>query len=118
MPKRHELSLEQFSSIQALLPGGPGKVGPNVDNHKFLNGVFYYLKTGIPWRDLPAKYGHWKSVHRRFSRWCKKGVFQAIFKQLVETYGSEFGDVQLDSSTVKAHQHAAGGEKKRKNRKV
>ena len=111
--KRHELTSEQFSKIEALLPGRQGAVGPNADNHRFLNAVFWYLKTGIPWRDLPERYGHWKAVHRRFSRWCQAGVFQKIFKILSQEYEEDFEMIQLDSSAVKAHQHAAGYLKKR-----
>jgi transposase len=112
MQKRHNLTLQQYQSISHLLPGSPGKVGPNVDNHRFLNAIFWYLKTGCPWRDLPSDYGHWKIVHRRFSRWCKSGVFQKVFQSLLQRYKDEFGIIQLDSSAVKAHQHAAGAKKK------
>jgi len=115
MVRRHEISKAQYESIRHLLPGEKGKAGPTMDNHKFLNGIFYYLKTGTPWRDLPPRYGHWKSVHRRFSRWCKKGIFEAFFNELVQSYGDFFEDVQLDSSMIKAHQHSAGGGKKKAN---
>ena len=80
--RRHELTLEQYKLINPLLPGNLGKPGPNVDNLTFLNGVFWYLKTGVPWRDLPERYGHWKAVHRRFSRCFKAGLFQKIFKKI------------------------------------
>jgi len=113
MNKRHELTSGQYNSIKHLLPGQPGVAGPNVDNHKFLNGVFCYLKTGIPWRDLPQRYGHWKTVHRRFSRWCKAGVFQKIFMTLSQHYAKIFETIQLDSSIVKGRQHACGALKKK-----
>ena len=80
--RRHEIQKQQFEQIRHLLPGEKGKVGPTADNFKFLNGVFYYLKTGTPWRDLPVRYGYWKNVHRRYSRWCKKGIFKQIFDTL------------------------------------
>ena len=104
MTRRHELTLTQFETIAHLLPGRKGVRGPNVDNHKFLNGIFWYLKSGTPWRDLPQRYGHWKIVHRRFSRWCKAGIFQNIFKKLLENNREEFETIQLDSSIVKGHQ--------------
>ena len=112
MPKRHTLTLEQYKMIASLLPGRKGTVGPNADNHKFLNAVFWILKTGVPWRDLPLFLGYWNTVHKRFSRWCKAGIFQKIFKVLVNVYGDDFGSIQLDSCVVKTHQHASGSKKK------
>ena len=112
--RRHELSNKQYEAIRHLLPGEPERCGHTVDNHKFLNAVSYYLKTGTPWRDLPERYGHWKTVHRRFSRWAKKGLFSKIFATLSGQNDAEYAAVQLDSSSVKAHQHSAGGGKKRR----
>ena len=110
--KRHELTLQQFKKIAHLLPGREGTKGPNVDNHLFLNGVFWLLKTGSPWRDLPSHYGKWKAVHRRFSRWCHAGIFKKVFKTLLSSYKDDFDTIQIDSFTIKSHQHAAGSKKK------
>ena len=76
MEKKHELTLAQFKKIEDLLLGRKGTEGPTIDNHQFLNAVFWYLKRVCPWRDVPKRYGHWKTAHKSFSRWCKAGIFQ------------------------------------------
>ena len=107
---RHELTQEQFAKIEHLLPGREGHVGANAkDNPNFLNGLFWILKTGAPWRDLPERYGKWKNVHPRFSRWCVSGVFDKIFQALTDDKAISM--LLIDSSIVKAHQHAAGAQK-------
>jgi transposase len=109
--RRHELSDEQFEKIKYILPGRKGHVGvTSKDNRIFINGVLWIFKTGAPWRDLPERYGHWKNIHRRFSRWAKTGVFDNIFRILSEDADMEF--LLMDGTIVKAHQHAAGAKKK------
>lgn len=109
--RRHELSDEQYSKIENLLPGRVESPGATAkDNRQFLNGVIWIFKTGAPWRDLPSRYGDWKNVHRRFSRWCKSGYFDKIFKVLSSDADMEF--LMIDGTIVKAHQHSAGAEKK------
>lgn len=111
MQRRHELTDEQFKKIENVLPGRKECVGVTAkDNRIFINGVIWIFKTGAPWRDLPERYGHWKNVHRRFSRWAKNGVFDRIFRILVEDPDMEF--LLLDGTIVKAHQHATGAKKK------
>jgi transposase len=108
---RHELTDEQYKKIEHLLPGRKEHVGVTAkDNRLFINGVIWIFKTGAPWRDLPARYGNWKNVHRRFSRWSQSGVFNKIFEALSEDADMEF--LLMDSTFVKAHQHAAGAKKK------
>ena len=109
--RRHELTDEQYQKIENILPGRNGHVGVTAkDNRIFLNGVLWIFKTGAPWRDLPERYGHWKNVHRRFSRWAKKGIFNRIFNLLAEDADMEF--LLMDGTIVKAHQHSAGAKKK------
>jgi transposase len=109
--RRHELTDEQYQKIENMLPGRKENAGVTAkDNRMFLNGVMWILKTGAPWRDLPERYGNWKNVHRRFSRWSKGGVFSKIFRALSEDADMEF--LLLDGTIVKAHQHAAGAKKK------
>lgn len=109
--RRHELSDEQWDRIKDLLPGQPGKRGDNgKDNRRFLNAVFWIAKTGAPWRDLPERLGDWKNTHRRFSRWAKAGVWEKIFKVL--NADADFECLMIDSTVNRAHQHAAGAEKK------
>ena len=108
---RHELSEEQFKKIENMLPGRAGHVGVTAkDNRTFINGVLWIFKTGAPWRDLPERYGHWKNVHRRFSRWSRDGIFNKIFRVLSEDADMEF--LLMDGTIVKAHQHSAGAKKK------
>ena len=107
---RHELNQEQFAKIEHLLPARKAYLGANAkDNHNFLNGLFGSLKTGAPSRDLPERYGKWKNVHRRFSRWCVSGVFDKIFQAL--TGDKPISMLLIDSSILKAHQHASGAQK-------
>ena len=80
------------------------------NNREFVDAVLYVSKTGIPWRDLPERFGHWNSIWRRFDRWCKAGVWQRIFEALGESdLGEELAELQLDSSSIRAHQNAATG---------
>lgn len=117
MSRRHELSESQWESIRELLPGKTGDPGRTAaDNRLFVNAVMYVLKTGIPWEDLPARFGKWNSVWRRFDRWCENGIWET----LARTLGApDVAEIHLDSSSVKAHPAASTGrraasEKKRK----
>jgi transposase len=73
--------------------------------------VLYRYRAGIPWRDLPERFGDWKNTHRRFSRWAKKGVWQKLFEHLAADADNEYA--MIDSTIVRAHQHSAGAPKKR-----
>ena len=68
-------------------------------------------RTGVPWRDLPKAFGSWNSNYKRFARWCETGVWERVFAEL--SLGGDFGIVARDSTVVRAHQHAAGAQKKR-----
>ena len=74
-----------------------------------LNGIFFVLRTGSPWRDLPEVFGEWNSVFRRFSRWSDKGVWRRIFEALSDD--ADFEYLIVDSTIIRAHQHAAGAKK-------
>jgi transposase len=106
MLRRHELTDQQWSAIKDQLPGKEGDPGVTAkDNRLFLNAIFYVAKTGIPWRDLPERFGHWHNVFLRFNRWCKKGVFTRIFEVLRDP---DLEVLLLDSTVIRAHQHSAG----------
>ena len=76
--QRFGLRDDQWERIKDFLPGREGHVGGTAaDNRLFVDAVLYRYRTGIPWRDLPARFGDWKTVHQRFSRWAKSGVFDA-----------------------------------------
>jgi transposase len=79
------------------------------DNRMFVEGVLWIVRTGSPWRDLPEVFGDWNSVFRRFSRWSQKGVWHRIFEAMAEDPDFEY--LIVDSTIVRAHQHAAGAKK-------
>ena len=108
---RYELSEAQWRRIESLLPGQVGQVGrPAEDNRRFVNGVLWVIRSGMRWADLPERYGKYKSVHKRFVRWAKAGVWDRIFADLVRDKHNPY--LMLDSTIVKAHQQAATGRKK------
>lgn len=107
MRRRHEIEDEKFARIEGLLPGKPGDPGVTAeDNRRFVNAVYWIARTGAPWRDLPERFGNWNSVFQRFNRWSKKGVWRAIMEELSDDADLEW--LMIDSSVVRAHQHAAG----------
>ena len=79
------------------------------DNRMFVEAVLWIVRTGAPWRDLPDAFGHWNSVFRRFSRWSAKGIWHRIFAAMADDPDFEY--LILDSTIVRAHQHAAGAKK-------
>jgi len=110
--RRYGLRDDQWERIKDFLPGRVGHVGGTAaDNRIFVEAVIYRYRAGIPWRDLPERFGDWKATHRRFRRWCESGVFERIFKALASDADSEY--MMLDSTIVRAHQHSAGAPKKK-----
>ena len=108
MTKRYELNDMQWERIEQLLPGkatDPGRSGK--DNRLFVHGVLWVLRSGARWSDLPERYGKWKSVHKRFTRWAKAGVWEKVFAALLKDPKNDY--LMLDSTLVKAHQQAATG---------
>lgn len=107
--ERAVLSDEQWLRIAALLPGRSNSVGVTaLDNRLFMEGVLWIARTGSPWRDLPEEtFGPWWRTYIRFNRWAKKGRWEKIFEALADDPDFEY--VMIDSSIVRAHQHASGG---------
>jgi transposase len=103
---RHELTDAQWDVVSKLLPRG-GRGRPGDDDRSFINAVLWLAKTGAPWRDLPSRYGSWKTVYNRFSNWARREVWLHVFKALALS-DDEIGSL-LDASVVRAHQDAAGG---------
>src|SRR5215213_5675753 len=102
---------DQWERIQDLLPGRAGHVGVTArDNRLFVEAVLYRYRTGIPWRDLPERFGCGVKVQTRFSRWAKAGVWERVFQHLAADADNEYA--MIDSTIVRAHQHAAGAPKK------
>ncbi len=106
--KRYELSASQWRKIEGILPGRKGSVGVTAkDNRLFVNGVLWVLRSGAHWKHLPAYYGNWKSVHKRFTRWSRSGVWERIFDLLLADPDNSY--IMIDSTVVRAHQQAACG---------
>ncbi|QNH15790.1 hypothetical protein HEP74_00913 [Xanthomonas sp. SS] len=107
-PSRYELSQTQWERIEDLLPGKAGDPGRTArDNRLFVNAVLWVLRSGARWSDLPPRYGAYKSVHKRFTRWAAKGVWEQVFQALIRDRSNEY--LMIDSSIVRAHAQAATG---------
>lgn len=105
--RRYALRDDQWENIKDLLPGREGQVGVTAeDNRLFVEAILYRDRAGIPWRDLPERFGDFRVVHTRFSRWAKTGVWKRVFQQLAEDADNEYA--MIDSTVVRAHQHSAG----------
>ncbi|WEQ51312.1 IS5 family transposase [Komagataeibacter oboediens] len=110
--RRYGLSDSQWERIKDLLPGREDHVvGTAADNRLFVEVVLYRYRAGIPWRDLPARFGDRKNVHRRLRRWCEGGVIERIFRHLAADRDNDC--MMIDSTIVRAHQHSAGARKKK-----
>lgn len=108
--KRYELSEVQWQKIAPMLPGKAGDPGRTAaDNRLFINGVLWVLRSGARWSDLPERYGKYKTVHKRFTRWARAGVWERIFAHLARDRDNEY--LMIDSSIVRAHAQAATGQK-------
>jgi transposase len=105
---RYDLTEFEWSVIQPLLPNKSRGV-PRVDDRKVLNGIFWRLRSGAPWADIPRRYGPHTTCYNRFVRWRKAGVWDKIMSAITDAYD---GDIQMiDSSSVRVHQHAASAKK-------
>ena len=110
MLRRYALRDDQWERIEALLPGQEGQPGATArDNRLFVEAVLYRYRAGIPWRDLPQRFGDFRVVHLRHSRWSKTGVWERLFKALAQEADNEYA--MIDSTIVRAHQHSAGAKK-------
>ena len=106
-----ELTETEWALIAPLLPSERGRVGrPSHDNRRVLNGILWTVRSGARWIDVPERYGRWNSVYRRFHRWARIGLFEA----LLETLAGALADERLqmiDSTIVRAHAQAAGAKR-------
>ena len=105
---RFDLSDREWEIIEPLLPP-TRQGGPRSDDRRILNGIFYVLRTGIPWDDVPSRYGPPTTVYNRFRRWAQQGIWQRIFEELQGRYPSNVE--MIDATLVPAHRAAAGAEK-------
>jgi transposase len=106
---RYDLSDFEWSVIEPLLPKDRRGRKPR-NNRRILNGIFWVLRTGAPWRDLPERYGPYTTAYNRFNRWRKAGIWDRLMDAIVKAHD---GKVQMiDSSIVRVHQHASGAKKR------
>src|SRR5947207_2970034 len=113
--RRHELTDAEWERLAPLLPPQRPKTGrPNKAHRLVVNGILWKLRTGAPWRDLPERYGPWKTAHERLRRWTADGTWDRILAaaQVFDDGQPVEWVVSVDSSVVRAHQHAAGARKK------
>ena len=110
--RRYGLRDDEFARIEHLLAGRPGHVGRDsaLGNRVFVEAVIWKFRSGAPWRDLPERFGDWKTIHTRFSRWARSGVWENLFKTLADDPDNEYA--MIDATIVRAHQHSAGALKK------
>ena len=109
--RRYALREDQWARIRDVLPGSTGHVGVTAkDNRLFVEAVLYRYRAGIPWRDLPPRFGDFRVVHTRHTRWSRTGVWKRIFELLSQDKDNEYA--MIDSTIVRAHQHSAGAQKK------
>jgi len=109
--KRHDLTDEEWARLEPLLPVSAGRGRPWADHRTVINGVFHRVRAGQPWRDLPTQYGAWKTVYNRHRRWSGDGTWEEILARLQVGCDEQEGKswaVAIDSTVVRAHQHAAG----------
>ena len=110
--RRYALRDDQWDRIKEFLPGREGHVGVTAkDNRLFVEAVLCRYRAGIPWRDLPERFGNPIRIHTRFSRWAKRGVWKKLFEMLASDADNEYA--MIDSTIVRAHQHSAGAPKKK-----
>ena len=115
--ERHELSEAQWERLAPLLPPQhrSGRGRPAKNHRIIVNAILWRLTTGVPWRDLPDRYGSWRTVDSRFRRWQRAGVWERVLTAL-QQHADAAGELDwslhfLDGTTIHAHQHAAGAKK-------
>src|SRR5262245_18934535 len=111
---RFDLSDEEWSVLEPLMPKSRKSARPH--DRRIMNAIFYVLRTGIPWRDLPERYGPYTSAYNRFNRWSRRGVWKRIFDALAAK--SRDSLYLIDSTIVKAHRAASGAKRGEKNQAI
>ena len=107
---------DQWDRIKGVLPGKASDCGVTAkDNRLFVEAVLWLGRAGAPWRDLPVEFGPWHNVYVRFARWRDKNVWDRISAAV--SRDPDLEQLMIDSTIVRAHQHAAGAQKKRGNRR-
>lgn len=117
---RRILTDKIWNSMEPKVIEARGNMGapPRQDLREFLEAVFYLLRTGCPWRDLPEEFGRWHSVYMRFRRWEEAKVWERLFDLMQVKNKKEFLKILVDSMIIPVHPHAAGAPKKRASRRL
>ena len=106
---------DQWERLKEFVPGGrKGKRGPRTDNRRFLNALLWMARSGARWRDLPEQFGGYETVKRHYYRWIEMGVLDQILAALAREADLEW--LMIDSTIVRAHQHAAGASRQKGGR--
>src|SRR5262249_10632617 len=108
---RFDLTDEEWALLEPLMP--KSRKSARVDDRKIMNAIFYVLRTGMPWRDLPERYGPYTTAYNRFNRWSRRGIWKQIFDQVATR--SRVGLYFIDSTIVKAPRCASGAKGGRKS---
>jgi transposase len=111
---RGDLSQQEWELLAPLLPGRHPKGGRWRSHRQVLNGILWRVRTGAPWRDVPERYGPWKTCYERYRMWANDGTWTRLKTELMgdaDARGDLDWDAQIDSTVVRAHQHAAGARK-------
>jgi transposase len=120
--ERGDLKDAEWARLQPLLPPQKPTTGrPAKDHRQVVNGILWILRTGAPWRDLPAHYGKWKTVNSRFYRWRSAGIWERVLAALQEQADAarklDWSQHYIDGTVIRAHQHAAGARGGRRKRR-
>ena len=110
----NEGNWQKIYDVLACLPGI--RVGCEALTRRFVEAVYFILKTGCQWRELPPYYGKWRSVHKRYESWCRKGIWSEVLQHFSKDYDGE--SVMIDATVIRAHPCAAGYEKGQNDREA
>lgn len=108
---RGDLTNAEWNRLESFLPRGGTRGGRWSDHRRVINGVLYRVRAGVQWRDLPERFGPWETVYKRHRRWSADGTWQMLLSKVQsaeDAAGRIDWDVSVDSTAVRAHQHAAG----------
>ncbi|WP_412080511.1 IS5 family transposase [Streptomyces sp. SCL15-6] len=111
---RGDLTNAEWARLESFLPPGGARGGRWSDHRRVINGVLYRVRTGVQWRDLPERFGPWETVYKRHRRWSADGTWKMLLSRIQAAEDATGGidwDVSVDSTAVRAHQHAAGARK-------
>jgi len=103
---RHDITDRIWAKLESIINQWTWGGSNSNDSRVFINAVFWVLRTGAPWRDLPPDYGKFGSIHKRYKRWCDAGRWEKILEQVIDE--PDFEWLMIDASHCKVHPHAAG----------